>query len=116
MYYILGISHLTLDECEEVMRDVTKRREDLGNSKAAISREVNHLDTIAFQVSSRKKEIIDHNEHVEKVLYNKIKALLNDGKRWEEIFIFLNEGKEPSKEHPTWNQLKTWYDRRKTKI
>ncbi len=55
--YILGIGHLDLEECEEVLSDVNRRMEGLRKSVASVQNELNHLQTIAFQVSQRKKEV-----------------------------------------------------------
>jgi len=118
--YILGIGHLNLEECEQVMNDVTRRMKGLKDSVSSIQNEINHLNTIAFQVESRKREIIDHKKNVERVLYNKIRAFLNDGRRWDEIFLYLQEDNlKPfvsTANNPTWEKLKTWYEIKKVEF
>jgi len=60
--YILGIGHLTRDECHQVIDDVTRRIEKLTVANSAIKNELDHLITIKFQVSQREREIWEENE------------------------------------------------------
>jgi len=60
--YILGIGHLTRDECHQVIDDVTRRIEKLTVANSAIKNELDHLMTIKFQVSQREREIWEENE------------------------------------------------------
>ena len=55
--YILGIGKLSKEECEQVFSEVTKRKEGLKQALATITKEINVLNTIQFQVSHRKTEI-----------------------------------------------------------
>jgi len=60
--YILGIGHLTRDECHQVIDDVTRRIEKLTVANSAIKNELDHLITIKFQVTQREREIWEENE------------------------------------------------------
>lgn len=60
--YILGIGHLTREDCEQVSSDVDRRIERLGLAEKAIKNELNHLMTIKFQVAQRKREIWEEHE------------------------------------------------------
>lgn len=60
--YILGIGHLTREDCHQVMSDVDRRIERLGLAEKAIQNELNHLKTIKFQVVQREREIWEANE------------------------------------------------------
>jgi len=60
--YILGIGHLTRDECHQVIDDVTRRIEKLTVANSAIKNELDHLITIKFQVGQREREIWEENE------------------------------------------------------
>src|SRR3990172_9069616 len=57
--YILGIGSLTDEECQEVFSEVRKRKEGMIQAQATITKEVNVLNTIEFQVSQRRREIHD---------------------------------------------------------
>ena len=55
--YILGIGHLTLEDCEQVLRETNERILDLGHANRSIQKEINVLKTIEFQTVNRKKEL-----------------------------------------------------------
>jgi hypothetical protein len=55
--YILGIGHLTLEDCEQVLRETNERILDLEQAKRSIQKEINVLKTIEFQTVNRKKEL-----------------------------------------------------------
>jgi len=55
--YILGIGHLTLEDCEQVLRETNERILDLEQAKRSIQKEINVLKTIEFQTINRKKEL-----------------------------------------------------------
>lgn len=60
--YILGIGHLTKEDCHQVLNDVTVRIERMIQAKANVMNEIDHLNTIKFQVSQREREIWEENE------------------------------------------------------
>lgn len=67
--YILGIGHLTREDCRQVMSDVDRRIERLQMSVKYIRNELDHLMTIKFQVTQREKEIWkEHEENKSDVL------------------------------------------------
>ena len=55
--YILGIGNLSTEECDEVIFSLNSRLGKMKESVKTLQNEVNHLETIHFQVSQRKKEI-----------------------------------------------------------
>ncbi len=55
--YILGIGHLTLEDCEQVLRETNERILDLEHAKRSVQKEINVLKTIEFQTVNRKKEL-----------------------------------------------------------
>ena len=55
--YILGIGHLTLEDCEQVLRETNERILDLEQAKRSVQKEINVLKTIEFQTANRKKEL-----------------------------------------------------------
>jgi len=55
--YILGIGHLTLEDCEQVLVEMKERILDLEQAKRSIQKEINVLKTIEFQTVNRKKEL-----------------------------------------------------------
>jgi len=55
--YILGIGHLTLEDCEQVLQEMNERILDLEQAKRSIQKEINVLKTIEFQTANRKKEL-----------------------------------------------------------
>lgn len=55
--YILGIGSLSDKECQEVFSEVSKRKEGLIAAQATITKEVNVLNAIQFQVAHRRTEI-----------------------------------------------------------
>lgn len=60
--YILGIGQLTREDCHQVADDVTRRIEKMTQALSAIKNELDHLNTIKFQVSQREAEIWRENE------------------------------------------------------
>jgi len=55
--YILGIGHLTLEDCEQVLRETNERILDLERARRSVQKEINVLKTIEFQTMNRKKEL-----------------------------------------------------------
>ena len=55
--YILGIGHLTIEECKEVFDEVRRRKSDLIKAQGTIQKEINVLNTIEFQVINRQAEL-----------------------------------------------------------
>lgn len=55
--YILGIGSLNEKECDQVINEVSKRKEELKVAQATITKEINILNTIQFQASHRQTEM-----------------------------------------------------------
>jgi len=55
--YILGIGKISLDDCEQVLREMNERILNLEQARRSIQKEINVLKTIEFQTVSRKKEL-----------------------------------------------------------
>lgn len=55
--YVLGIGHLSEEECEQVSIDVSKRAVNMKKALAILQVELNHLEMIKFQVSQRKAQL-----------------------------------------------------------
>jgi hypothetical protein len=55
--YILGIGHLTPEDCEQVLRETNERILELEQARRSVQKEINVLKTIEFQTMNRKKEL-----------------------------------------------------------
>lgn len=56
--YILGIGSLpTVEDCDEILNEMKKRKIDLTQAKQTLEKEISVLDTIEFQTLNRKKEL-----------------------------------------------------------
>ncbi len=55
--YILGIGHLNKEDCKQVYTDVLNRKRELILAQATITKEIQVLNTILFQVEYRQSEL-----------------------------------------------------------
>ncbi len=55
--YILGIGKISLEDCEQVLREMNVRILELEQAKRTVQKEINVLKTIEFQTVNRKKEL-----------------------------------------------------------
>jgi hypothetical protein len=55
--FILGIGKISLEDCEQVLREMNVRILEMEQAKRTLQKEINVLKTIEFQTVNRKKEL-----------------------------------------------------------
>ena len=55
--FILGIGHISLEDCEQVLNRTKKSILELTTAKNSVDKEIKMLQTIVFQVLNRRNEL-----------------------------------------------------------
>lgn len=55
--FILGIGHISLEDCEQVLNRTKKSILDLTTARNSVNKEIKMLETIVFQVLNRRNQL-----------------------------------------------------------